>query len=260
MFIKIKNQEMIIRKAINKAGSYRKLSKNLRIPLPSLSRYINGEALQEDRFNLIVQFLDIDKNKLCLETLPDNFRQKIGGINCVAIKKQKGTFERDMKRIQKICSEKLKRWHKNMKQNYPEKYYNIQYSRFKKIGGYKCKTNRGEIVRNILEKDIADILYKLNLEYKYEPLVRINKNFFFPDFLIENKIIVECTMWKGQDKAHKLKKKIKELKKKYNVFVVIPKSLNKVYSLIKSSLILGLDEFASVAQTFCDAKALEREK
>ena len=217
--------------------------------------------MQEERFNLIIKFLNITKPEgLYDEKLPDNFRQKIGEIKCVLSKKKKGTFLRDMKRIHKISSNKLKKWHKNMKQNYPEEYYNIQYSRFKKIGGYKCRTNRGEIVRNILEKQIADILYELRLSYQYEPLVRINNNFFFPDFLINNKIILECTMWKGQDKAHKLKKKLNILKRNYKVFVVIPKSLNKVYSLIQGSLVLGPDEFASVAQTFCDAKALEREK
>lgn len=255
MFIKIKNQEDIIRKAIAKAGSYRALSKKLKIPCSSIARYINGEALPEDRFNSIVKFLNINNpQELCWEKLPNNFRQKIGGIRCVESKKKKGTFIRDMERIQKISSEKLKKWHKHMKENNPEEYYTIQYSRFKKIGGYKCKTDRGEIVRNILEKQIADILYKLKLDYQYEPLVRINKKFFFPDFLINNKIIVECTMWKGQDKAHKLKRKIKHLRENYSVFVVIPKSLNKVYSLIESSLILGLDEFASVAQTFSNVK------
>ena len=55
-------------------------------------------------------------------------------------------------------------------------------------------------------------------------------------------------MWKGSDKAIKLKEKIKHLKKKYKVYVVIPKPLNKYYQIINNHLVLGLDEFVPVAQ------------
>ncbi len=97
-----------------------------------------------------------------------------------------------------------------MKENNPEEYYLIQYSRFKKVGDYKLFTLNGEKVRNSLEKDVADILNKNGIKYSYEPLVRVKDRFFFPDFLINDKIILECTMWRGSDKAVKLKEKIKE--------------------------------------------------
>lgn len=79
------------------------------------------------------------------------------------------------------------------------------------------------------------------LSYKYEPLVKIGNRYFFPDFLINNKIIVECTEWRGFDKAIKLKSKIEFLKKEYKVFVVIPKSLKRYYEILNRHLLLGTE-------------------
>lgn len=251
MYIKLKIHEDFIRKAIRKAGSYRKLSKELNIPQASLHRYLNRGSIPEERFNSIVKYSKIkEKEKLIEKKLPTNFRQCMGGLKCIIAKKEKGTFDRDMKKLQDIQSEKLKKWHKFMKLNKPRKYYTLQYKRFKKISGYKYKTNRGEDVRNIFEKQIADILAELNIDYKYEPLIKIDNKYFFPDFLIKDKIIIECTMWKGPTKAYNLLNKVNILKRKYNVFVVIPKNLYMYYKMLNNHLILGLDEFAPVAQTF----------
>jgi len=138
-----------------------------------------------------------------------------------------------------------------MKKNNPEKYYNIQYSRFKKVGrGYHSTTKRGEKVRNIFEKQTADVLFNLGIDYDYEPLVHSGKRYFFPDFLIGNNIIVECTMWKGENNAYKLKEKIEALKNKYKIYVVIPKALYSYYKILNNHLVLGLDEFVPIAQTF----------
>lgn len=251
MYIKIRNQEEIIRKAIEKAGSYRKLSKILKIPRSTIVRYVKKEAVPEERFDSITKFLGLENKKKAIEEkLPDNFKQKIGGLSCVIAKKKKGTFNRDMKKLQDIQSNKLKKWHKSMKENKPKEYYNMQYSRFKKIGGYKYQTNKGERVRNLLEKQTADILFSMDLDYQYEPLVNIGDRYFFPDFLVKNKVIIECTAWKGTQKEYKLKEKIELLKKKYTVFVVIPKNLYSYYQTLNSHLILGLEDFVPVAQTF----------
>lgn len=251
MYLRIKNQKSMILEAIEKAGSYRKLAKMIKIPRSSIIRYVKGSAIPKDRFDQIANLLKIkDKKEAVQSRLEKNFRQKMGGKKCVLSKKEKGTFKRDMKRLQNIQSKKLKMWHKFMKKNKPEEYYQLQYSRFKKIGGYHYKTKKGENVRNQLEKDIADLLYKMKIEYKYETLIKINNRYFFPDFLINDKIIIECTMWKGMEKAHKLKAKIRYLTKKYQVLVVIPKTLYRYYKILNNHLIKGLDEFVPVAQTF----------
>lgn len=251
MYIKVRNQEQLIRKAIEKAGSYRKLSKEIKIPRSSLNRYIKSETIPEKNFNSITRYLGIkDYDYLISEKLPDNWRQVKGGNGLIELKKKSGTFDKEMKKWQGFQAKKLKKWHKFMKENQPEEYYNIQYSRFKKMIGYKLKTKKGEEVRNILEQQTADILFNLKIDYKYEPLVHIGKKYFFPDFLINNKIIIECTMWKGEEKAYQLKEKIKHLSKKYKIYVIIPKTLYSYYKILNHHLISGLDDFVPVAQTF----------
>jgi len=237
-----KKQEKLINRAIKKAGTYRSLSKILNIPKATIYNY-KSETIPKERFDLIVNFLKVkNPDKLIIKKLSDNWKQILGGKNSVKSKIEKGTFEKQIKEARSKNSKRLREWHKSMKRNNPKEYYLIQYSRFKKIGGYKFKTKKGELVRNIFEKQVADQLHKKRIKYKYEPLVNIGKKYFFPDFLINNKTIIECTMWKGESKAYKLKEKIKHLKKKYQVFVIVPKHLNKYYKILNSHLINELDD------------------
>jgi len=260
MYFKLKNQKGVITKAIKKAGAYRRLGKILKISKSSIFEYSKGRPISRKNLDKIITFLKIkNKEKIILENLPNNWKQIKGGKRLVGIKKLKGTFEKEMKVWRDFQSKKLKKWHKFMKINKPEGYYNLQYSRFKKIAGYKYQTKNGEKVRNSFEKETADILKDLKIDYEYEPLINIDKNYFFPDFLINKKIIIECTMWKGLEKAYKLKSKIDMLKKKYNVYVLIPKNLYSYYKILNHHLILGLDEFVLVAQTF-KAKTLKKEQ
>lgn len=135
-----------------------------------------------------------------------------------------------------------------MKLTKPREYYTIQYEKFKKIGGYKYKTKNGEKVRNSFEKEIADKLYDLKVKYEYEPLIKVGEKYFFPDFMINKKIIIECTAWKGETKAYQLKDKINILKKKYKVFVIVPKALYSYYKILDNCLIKDLKDFVLVAQ------------
>jgi len=251
VYFKLKNQTLIVRKAIAKAGSYRKLANLSKIPRASICGYINGSLIPEDKFNFLIKFLDIKNgDKLIAEKLQDNWKQVKGGKSCVVSQKENGTFVKNMENLHNIQAEKLRKWHRFMRENKPEEYYSLQYSRFKKISGYNHLTKRGEKVRNILEKQIADVLFDSKIDYKYEPLVNSKNRYFFPDFLINNKILIECTMWKGEAKAYKLQEKIDCLKGKYKIFVVIPKNLYRYYKMLNNHLILGLDEFVPIAQTF----------
>lgn len=251
MYLKLNNQKQLINKAVKKAGSSRKLALQINVPSSSIDRYLVGGFIPDERVSKLLGFIGIKNiEKYITNKLEDNFRQKSGGLNCVKAKKEKGTFERDMKKLQDIQSRKLKKWHHYMKTNKPEEYYKLQYNRFKKIGGYNYKTKKGELVRNLFEKKVADIFFNLGLDYQYEPLIKSGDKYFFPDFLINEKIIIECTMWRGEVKSYKLKDKISYLEPKYKVFVVIPKGLYRYYRILDNHLILGLDEFASVAQTF----------
>lgn len=242
MYVRIDKQKEFIEKAIHKASSYRKLSKKLSIPRSSLFRYYSLESMPKKRFEDICNFLKIKKKSLKFQLLEENWRQKIGGKNSVKARKEKGTYEKQLKDAQKKGGLKKKNWHGRMKKENPDKYYKIQYENFKKIGGYKYITKNNERVRNEFEKQTADKLKKLGISYKYEPLINIGKKYFFPDFLIDNDIIIECTAWRGKEKSYKLKEKINILGKKYIVYVLIPKNLEKYYTNLKKNLIFDLKE------------------
>jgi hypothetical protein len=132
---------------------------------------------------------------------------------CYKIKVKNGTFKKNLEKMLEKSSKKLSEWHKKMKKISKKQYFITQYERFKKTGQYKYFTKKGEKVRNELEKQVADFLFDLKKNYAYEPYIDSNNKVFFPDFLVGDKTIIECTMWKGYDKATKLKRKISNLER-----------------------------------------------
>jgi hypothetical protein len=76
--------------------------------------------------------------------------------------------------------------------------------------------------------------------------VKARGKYFFPDFLVEDRIIIECTFWRGTDKAIKLKEKIKYFKQKYKVYVVIPKTLKRYYETLNNHLIIGINNIPGI--------------
>lgn len=238
----------IIKIALERAGSFRKLEREVQIPKSCLFAYsLEKRAIKNIYLDKLIDYLKISLSKEdIIEELPNNWKQIKGGKNCVDKKKKNGTFEKQLNECRKPNPESLRLWHKKMKEKNIREYYLIQYSRFKKIGNYKFLTNNNEKVRNKLEKEVADVLKSLRIAYEYEPLVKAGGKHFFPDFLIDNKIIIECTEWRGYDKAIKLKNKIEFLKKRYKVYVVIPKTLKRYYETLNQYLILGTDNLSEI--------------
>lgn len=253
MYYKLKYEwrKELFMKARKKTINLEELIKKLRIARSTFFAYKNGSRAIPERLlkeltkftNEKIEIKDIDA------TLPDNWKQVLGGKNCVKLKKRRGTFIKQLKDCQKSSSIFMKKRHRELKMLEPERYYKSQYEKFKKIGDYKYETLNGEKVRNKLERDIANILKKYNLKYEYEPYVNIDNKAFFPDFIINKKVIIEATAWRGFDKAIKLKEKIKHLKKNYKIYIVIPKDLYKYYKTLNNHLVLGLDEFVPLAQS-----------
>ncbi len=251
-------QKEIVQKAVKKAESERKLSKILNIPKSSINEYKNGRKLPLSRYKNIIKFLGIDSEiakEMIKKILDDNWKQKLGGEEVVRIKKENGTFQKNLNQLREASSLRMKKWHFEMKNSHRKRYYTIQYERFKKIGGYKFVSKRGERVRNILEKKVADMLYNSKIDYEYEKYIDIDGKVFFPDFKINN-IIIECTMWDGKEKAYKLLERIKIMKKvNLNVFVCVPKKLENLYKPVDKFLFTDIDELgnalvkALVAQT-----------
>lgn len=246
MYFKLKKGilENITKTAIKKAGSIRRLAKNLEIKRNTIFNY-SHEKIIASKINVdkLTKFIGIKVKKTeIVELLKDNWRQIKGGKNRVKIAREKGTFESQLKKARDISGKGIKKWHRIMKKENPEKYHMIQYERFKKIGGYKYLTKKREKVRNTLEKETADFLFNKKVPYQYEPLVKSNNKYFFPDFLINNNLIIECTAWRGSDKAIKLKEKINNLRKNYKVYVLIPIKLRSYYKLIKENLIFNMND------------------
>jgi len=239
LFVKFKKgkQKELVLKSIEKAGSERKLEKITGIPKSSLYIYKNEKynitikrAKQLADF-LNVKFSSIQKN--IERILPSNWRQKRGGEERIKKSKLNGNFEQ----LKKDLVISLKKWHEKMKLTQPDVYYVSQYQKFRKIGLYKFKTLRGEIVRNMLEMEVANALFTNGINYQYEPYLKVKQNVYFPDFKVGN-IIIECTAWNGQEKAEKLKEKIQNYKKSnFKTFCIIDEKVIKFYKDIKDSII-----------------------
>jgi len=244
MFVKLLKgiQKQLISRAIRKAGSERKLSKMIGIPKSTIYEYkYERMNLPLERFEKLLSFLGLSIKKYKIEYLLENWGRVKGGVNCVKNKILNGTLKSNLEKARKK-TKGIKSWHVKMRRKDPVKYHLIQYEHFKKIGGYKYKTLRGELVRNSLEKEIADFLYLNGLNYSYEKLIKGSKNYYFPDFEV-NSIIIECTMWKGFEKAYKLRDKIKDLQSiGIKVYVFVPSNLRSFYKVIDSYLISSLEE------------------
>jgi len=233
----LKHQPKIIDLAIKKAGSERKLAKLLGVVRSAIYFYkFKQRAINETVLDNLVRFLhleEIEVENIISRELDQNWKQVIGGKNCYQNKVKSGTFKKNLFEMNKGS----RLMHKKLRRELGEKYFISQSERFKKIGIRKFKSKNGELVRNIWEKKIADKLFDYGIKYEYEPCVSTEKNYYFPDFKI-NKILIEVTMWRGFDKAPKLKQKINNLNKSdYKVFVIVPENLRKFYRSIEKYLI-----------------------
>ena len=242
-------QESIIKKAIRKAGSERRLEMRIGIPKSSIYDYLkNNRTLSRPRFEILLEFLGLDKNAYADEAsfLPENWGRSKGGKACVEQKKKNGTFESQLESARRKAGDYLRSWHESLKMRDPQKYYRIQHERFKLSGLDKCITKRGENVRNTLEKNIADFLFLCGVDYEYEPHIEIDGKSYFPDFKVSN-VLIECTMWKNESKAIALHEKIMAFEtKNYEVLVFVPANLRDLYKPINSYVISDLDELKAL--------------
>ncbi|VVC00299.1 Uncharacterised protein [uncultured archaeon] len=248
VFVKMRKGELnkMMSAAIRKAGSERKLTKATGIP-PITIYYYSHEIynITQERFELLAAFLGISRKETERgekTLLPSNWGRVKGGKNCLAKKKRDGTWKSNFNKMMIGSSRNLKAWHRKMKREQPIEYYHLQYERFKKVGAYKLVAKRGEKVRNSLEKDVADLLYGMKLEYEYEPLVKGKEKYYFPDFKVKN-LLIECSMWRGEEKAYKLLHKIKDLQKEgYLAIVVVPRQLRHFYKVLDEYLVTDIGE------------------
>jgi hypothetical protein len=236
-YLILRHQEKIIDLAIQKAGSERKLAKILGVMKSAVYFYkYKKRTINETVFEKLMTFLQLEEieiQQIVLKRLDQNWKQVIGGKNCYMSKVKAGTYEKNLAKMKRGSH----LMHKKQRRELGEKYFISQIERFKKIGTRKFKSKNGELVRNIWEKKIADKLFDFGIKYEYEPCVTVEEGYYFPDFKINN-ILIEVTMWRGFDKATKLKEKINNLTKSdYKVFVIVPENLRKFYRSIEKYLI-----------------------
>lgn len=240
MFVKIdkKVQIKLVDNAVKKAGSERKLENITHIPDASINRYKKVTSrLPYNRFKQLLSFLKLKETDFKFELIDERTYRVNGGKAVYQKYLKENRFAEIHKKMRQGSSKMMKKWHKTMKQDKPEEYYTLQYSRFKKIAQYKFKTKRGEPVRNKLEQVVANKLFELEVDYAYEPYIKGLKAPYFPDFKIGN-LIIECTMWKGVEKAYSLLKKIQDLENTgYTVKVIIPNRLIRFYKPIEKNII-----------------------
>ncbi len=227
------SQRSLIEDGIKKYGSERNFSSITQIPKSSLYNYkTNKCTLPAYRFKKILINLNLkfeDLELYILKILPSNWGQKKGGKYCYKKRKIDGSFSKHLKVLKIASSIKNKERHDFMKKKSPLKYHLIQYNNFKKISGYKFKSKKGEKVRNILEKNVADYLFSQKIDYEYEPFITAGGKPYFPDFLID-RLIVEATMWRGTMKIKKLREKYINFKKEgFRFLVVVSPEVKKFY-------------------------------
>ncbi len=251
MYYKFKSGKLknLLKQAIAKAGSERKLSKMVSMPKGTIY-HLKSETrnLSEQNARKILQFLDIEMSDILgdiVEQLPDNWGQRKGGKIQVLKLKQVGKFDKSMKQLRISSSVYMKNWHRKMRINNPEEYHKWQYERFKKIdGGYKHSLSNGTKIRNELERLVGNFLLKHLKSIDYEPYINVNGKAYFPDFKFKNKII-EVTEWKNPSlkKLNYLKKKVSDCKLAgYSVCFFVPERYRKFYKALDCLVVSDLSE------------------
>ena len=244
-----KVQRKLLKNAIAKAGSERKLGKIIEIPTGSMYEYKKRRRFPYNRFKKLFDFLELSESNFRFKLIDQKeFRIK-GGIAVQKKYLKENRFNEIHIKMRRASSKYMKKymknWHANMKKQNPEAYYNLQHARFKSIGGYKFVAEKGHFVRNKFELEIANILHSISADYEYEPMVKIPLRTMFPDFKIGN-LLLECTAWKGEQKAYTLLTKIKAFEEAgYSVRVVIPDKLRDFYKPIQK-YILNPNELRSL--------------
>jgi hypothetical protein len=134
----------------------------------------------------------------------------------------------------------------------PKRLRMISHLGFLKSTKRKFLGPKGELVFNELEKKVAETLHANGIDYVYEPIISLGKNFVSPDFLLEGKVIIECTEWTDiTEKSFLLKTKIKRLvasKIIKRAIVVTNQSLLRGYqkSLKETAAVTTLEHFIQV--------------
>jgi len=124
---------------------------------------------------------------------------------------------------------------------------------FRKAGRRNANGPKGEKMFNEYEKNIAIYLLSKGIDYKYEPMMKMNGNFYFPDFVVNGTIIERCGLLTSKY-LQNLKRKINDYLDCWNgkiIFVCPKRIINKLKAEISSSqkvIIISEDNLENMAK------------
>jgi len=100
---------------------------------------------------------------------------------------------------------------------------------FRRIGRRKVKGPKNEMMFNKGEKNIAEFLLQMRINYQYEPLITLNGNHYFPDFLVNDIIIERCGL-ASKKYFQSIKRKFKDYKSwRGKIIIVSPKKMMEMF-------------------------------
>lgn len=138
--------------------------------------YINGKRVQK--------YLSLKKDKAIIDALQKK-RNELPPI-VAELRKIKITHKKLLPVAKKVLSEITV-----PQRNYPP----VFSENHKYPESLKYLTARGEMVRSMSEKIIADMLFKYNIDYRYEKVLKSEDTVLYPDFTIISPLNNQVYTW-----------------------------------------------------------------
>ena len=100
---------------------------------------------------------------------------------------------------------------------------------FRRISRRRIRGPMNEMMFNKGEKNIAEFLLQMGVKYQYEPLIVLNGNNYFPDFLVNDVIIERCGL-SSKKYFQSIKRKLEDYKLwKGKIIIVSPKKMMEMF-------------------------------
>ena len=100
--------------------------------------------------------------------------------------------------------------------------------RFQQNSRKKYFASNGLKVRSKIELEVTDILLKSRISFDNEKLISLKNRIFFPDFLIQNKIIIAVCCYMVKSHLQKYIKNLRVLQELFDIIVITYNNRGKI--------------------------------
>lgn len=180
-------------KDISWAQFYRVINSKIAVPRRTLRNWKNSLVFPSlEALEIICKIFNYELDYSQIKILPEYWGRRLGGNRKI-----------EMYGFSLTRKDRVKgglRAIKKLRQNFgPERMREVSsYAgsiSVKNGTQYKRKVEgpNGEKMYNILEKEVAEILTKLGLKYEYEKVIHLENRYIVPDFIVEDRIVIEST-------------------------------------------------------------------